>query len=94
MGLHDAADRASDDASKCERHDACILDACVNTETMRERLDEALKATGSTLKYEVVDLDTLPVTDARRGYPTPTLLYENRDVFGLPEPQPPLPEPS
>jgi hypothetical protein len=49
---------------------------------------------GSTLKYEVLDLDTLPDTDARRGYPTPTLLYESRDVFGLPEPQPSLPEPT
>ena len=67
---------------------------CVNTDTMRARLDETLKSTGSTLKYEVLDLDTLPATDARRGYPTPTLLYNNRDVFGLPEPQPPLPEPS
>lgn len=67
---------------------------CLNTDTMRARLEEALKSMGSTLRYEVLDLDTLPVTDARRGYPTPTLLYENRDVFGLPEPQPPLPEPT
>jgi hypothetical protein len=67
---------------------------CVNTETMRARLDEALKSMGSTLKYAVVDLDTLADTDARRGYPTPTLLHENRDVFGLPEPKPPLPEPT
>ena len=67
---------------------------CVNTDTMRERLDDALKSMSSTLKYAVVDLDTLADTDARRGYPTPTLLYENRDVFGLPEPRPPLPEPT
>jgi hypothetical protein len=44
--------------------------------------------------YVVVDLDTLAKTDARSGYPTPTLLYRNRDVFGMPEPTPPVPEPS
>ena len=67
---------------------------CANTETMRANLDVALKSMGSTSTYDVVDLDTLPDADARRGYPTPTLLYENRDVFGLPEPRPPLPEPT
>jgi hypothetical protein len=46
------------------------------------------------VNYAVVDLDTLPDTDARRGYPTPTLLYANRDVFDLPEPKPPFPEPT
>lgn len=67
---------------------------CVNTDTMRERLDDALKSMSSTLTYAVVDLDTLAETDARRGYPTPTLPYENTDVFGLPEPRPPWPEPT
>jgi hypothetical protein len=67
---------------------------CVNTDTMRERLNDALKSMGSALRYALVDLDTLAETDPRRGYPTPTLLYENRDVFGLPEPKPPIPEPT
>jgi hypothetical protein len=67
---------------------------CANTATMRANLDEALRSLGSTSKYEVVDLDTLPEADARRGYPTPTLLYERRDLFDLPEPQPPFPDPT
>ena len=67
---------------------------CVNTDTMQARLDDALRTMGSTLTYEVLDLDTLAETDARRRYPTPTLLYKNRDIFGLPEPEPPLPEPT
>ena len=67
---------------------------CVNTDTMRERLDDALKAMSSTFKYAVVDQDTLAETDARQGYPTPTLLYENKDIFGLPEPERPFPEPT
>ena len=66
---------------------------CVNAGTMRANLDAALKSMGSTSTYSVVDLDTLPDADARRGYPTPTLLYDNRDVFGMPEPRPPFPQP-
>ena len=67
---------------------------CVTTETMRARLDDALRAMGLTLEYEVLDLDSVPESDPRRGYPTPTLLYGNRDVFDLPVPQPPFPEPT
>jgi hypothetical protein len=67
---------------------------CVNTTVMRRRLDEALKSLGLALGYEVVDQDTLPDTDVRRGYPTPTLLYQDRDVFGMAVPKPPLPDPT
>jgi hypothetical protein len=69
-------------------------DGCVNTTTMRTRLDEALKPLGLALGYEVVDQDTLPEADVRRGYPTPTLLYQDRDVFGMAIPQPPLLDPT
>ena len=67
---------------------------CVATETMRARLDDAVRAMGSTFEYQVLDLDAVPESDPRRGYPTPTLLYGNRDVFDLPVPQPPFPEPT
>ena len=67
---------------------------CVNTTVMRGRLDEALKSLGLALGYEVVDQDTLPEADGLRGYPTPTLLYEERDVFGMAVPKPPLPAPT
>jgi hypothetical protein len=61
---------------------------------MRRNLDEALKALGLAAGYEVAYQDTLSDTDVRRGYPTPTLLYEDRDVFGMSVPKPPLPEPT
>jgi hypothetical protein len=61
---------------------------------MRTNVDEALKSLGEEASYEVLDLDALPASDVRRGYPTPTLLYGSRDVFGLPEPRPPLPDPT
>jgi len=67
---------------------------CVNTTAMRRNLDEALKSLGLAHSYEVVDQDTRPGADVRRGYPTPTLLYEGRDVFGMSVPKPPLPDPT
>jgi hypothetical protein len=67
---------------------------CVNTTVMRGRLDEALKSLGLAVGYEVVDQDTLPEAEVRRRYPTPTLLYEERDVFGMAVPKPPLPAPT
>jgi hypothetical protein len=69
-------------------------DGCSNTAVMRERLDEALARLRLPASYQVIDLATLPDTDPRRGYPTPTLLYSGRDLFGMPEPQPPLPAPT
>jgi hypothetical protein len=67
---------------------------CVNTTVMRTNLDEALKAVGLAAGYEVVDQVTLPEMDIRRGYPTPTLLYADRDIFGMAVPKPPLPDPT
>jgi hypothetical protein len=61
---------------------------------MRRHLDEALKALGLAAGYEVIDQDRLRETDARRGYPTPTLLYADRDIFGMAVPKPPLPDPT
>ena len=67
---------------------------CASTTAMRRNLDEASKALGPTAGYEVIDQDTLPTADVRRGYPTPTLLYADRDIFGMPVPKPPLPGPT
>lgn len=60
---------------------------CAGTVAMRKSLDAALlKMAGWT--YDLVDIDTLPAGDPRRGYPTPTLLSRGRDVFGMSEPAP------
>jgi hypothetical protein len=68
--------------------------SCPLAPTMRSRLDNAMRGLKIKSSYEVLDLDTLQPSDIRRGYPTPTLLVDDRDLFGLPEPQPPLPEPT
>lgn len=62
---------------------------CVNTPQMMRNLDAARKALGWPLLYQCVDIGNLPHDDARAGYPTPTLLYKGRDLFGLAVPQPP-----
>lgn len=69
-------------------------EGCVNTAVMRGRLDEALKGLSMSSEYQVVDLDSLPNSDARRGYPTPTVLINGVDLFGYPAPTPPFPEPT
>ena len=69
-------------------------DGCVNTPDMQLNLDDALRGLGLALDYEVIDLGKLPKADARTGYPTPTILYRNRDLFDMPAPVPPYPEPS
>jgi hypothetical protein len=67
---------------------------CANSARMRANLDEALRRMGLGPDYRVIDVATLADDDPRRGYPTPTILYTNRDLFGIPEPRPPLPEPA
>lgn len=69
-------------------------EGCVNTTTMRTRLDEALARLGVPKAYTVIDADALAGSDVRRGYGTPTVLYDNRDLFGMPEPTPPIPSPT
>jgi hypothetical protein len=68
-------------------------EGCVNTAVMRARLDEALAGLGFPSAYRLVNLGTLPATDGRTGYPTPTVLYDGRDLFGFPEPTPPYAQP-
>lgn len=69
-------------------------DGCVNTPKMRANLEAALKALKWATDYQVIDIGTLPATDVRTGYPTPTLLYTARDIFGMPVPKPPYSEPT
>lgn len=67
---------------------------CVNTTTMRANLDVSLKSLNLPTNYQFVDLDRLDRSDERTGYPTPTLLFNGRDLFGLEVSKPPYPEPT
>jgi hypothetical protein len=59
---------------------------CVNTARMRSALDAALRVLNLPPDYVLIDVDKLNTSDRRRGYGTPTILYRNRDLFGLSEP--------
>src|SRR3954467_4684587 len=69
-------------------------DGCVNTPDMVNNLDDALKSLGWANDYQYIDIGKLPSTDARTGYPTPTVLWKGNDIFGMPVPKPPFAEPS
>jgi hypothetical protein len=69
-------------------------EGCVNTPDMVNNLDDALKSLGWPTDYQYIDIGKLPKTDARTGYPTPTLLWKGKDLFGMPVPNPPFPEPA
>ena len=69
-------------------------EGCVNSATMRANLDEALRNLHRPVVYQLIDQGTLPAADPRTGYPTPTLLAGERDLFGMLIPTPPFPEPT
>src|SRR5262249_17381224 len=64
-------------------------EGCPDSQQLRSNLDAALVALHVSPDYQVFNVASLPATDARGAYPTPTVLYQNRDLFGVPEP--PLP---
>ena len=69
-------------------------DECSQTAEMVRNLDQALKSLGWPRDYEMVDIGTLRNDDVRTGYPTPSVLWKGRDIFGLPTPTPPYDVPS
>ncbi len=66
---------------------------CPNTPKMRAELEGALGLLdgggGGGWTFVDVDQEALPAGDLRRGYPTPTVLVNGRDLFGLPVPDGP-----
>lgn len=69
-------------------------EGCANTATMIESFRSALRSENAGLSFALIDIGTLPVTDPRTGYSTPTVLVDGRDLLGLPAPQPPYDRPS
>jgi hypothetical protein len=61
---------------------------CVQTYEMRQHLDAAIVKVGWRGDYEVINLSSLTGDDPRKGYPTPTVLYRGRDLFGRETPMP------
>ena len=93
-GCSKPAPRPGEPVTAVARLALVTRDGCMNTDRLRKNLDAALKQVRRPLAYDVVDQATLGETYPRRGYPTPALLYANRDLLGLQEPKPPFPEPT
>ena len=62
---------------------------CPNTPTMRRNLQQALRTIDPTLRFDDVDQESLSPADLRRGYPTPTVLVDGKDLYDLPIPEGP-----
>ena len=69
-------------------------DGCVNAADMVNNLDDALKALKLPKDYQFVDIGKLRKDDPRTGYPTPTILWKGKDIFGMSAPKPPYDVPS
>lgn len=62
---------------------------CPNTPAMRDHLNAALASIGKGWTFTDTDQERLPESDLRRGWPTPTVLVNGRDLFGMPPPDGP-----
>lgn len=62
---------------------------CPNTPALRDNLKAALAAVGKGWTFTDTDQEKLPEGDLRRGWPTPTILVNGRDLFGMPVPTAP-----
>ncbi|MGE3277616.1 MAG: hypothetical protein AB7O67_21075 [Vicinamibacterales bacterium] len=69
-------------------------EGCGATPAMATHLADALAILGWSPGFACEDIAELPEDDPRRGYPTPTVLWNGRDLFGLPIPVPPYPAPT
>ena len=69
-------------------------EGCKNTAAMLENLDVVIADGKISADYTVILQATLQPDDPRTGYPTPTILLNGKDVFGMASPTPPFPEPS
>jgi hypothetical protein len=69
-------------------------EGCQNTARMLENLNAAIATGKVSATYTLIQQDGLSRDDPRSGYPTPTILLDDRDIFGLSVPQQPFPEPS
>jgi hypothetical protein len=62
---------------------------CPNTPELRDNLKAALDSMGKGWTFTETNQEKLPESDLRRGWPTPTVLVNGRDLFGMPAPTTP-----
>jgi len=59
---------------------------CPNTPALRENLKAALDSMAKGWVFIDTDQEKLPESDPRRGWPSPTILVNGHDLFGMPAP--------
>jgi hypothetical protein len=69
-------------------------EGCKNTAVMLANLKDTISEGKISADYTVIHQGTLKADDPRTGYPTPTILLNGKDIFGLDVPEPPFPAPS
>ena len=62
---------------------------CPNTPHMRANLAAALQQLGAGAAFTDTNQESLPESDIRRGWPTPTVLVNGKDLFGMAPPSAP-----
>lgn len=65
------------------------FEGCPNTPVLRDNLKAALASIGKGWAFTDTDQERLAETDLRRGWPTPTILVNGRDLLGMAPPQAP-----
>ncbi len=66
------------------------FEGCPNTPNTKANVEKAVDASGIAASVVYVDQMKLPENDPRRGWPSPTVLVDRWDLFGMPEPQGPV----
>ncbi len=65
------------------------FEGCPNTPQTKANLEKAVRESGIAAKVAYVDQMKLPEGDRRRGWPSPTVLVDGRDLFGMAKPNGP-----
>lgn len=62
------------------------FEGCPNTPATLANTRAAVARLGLGASVAYIDQERLPEGDVRRGWPTPTVLVDGRDLFGMPQP--------
>jgi hypothetical protein len=62
---------------------------CPNTPALRDNLNAALASMDAGWTFSDINQEALPEGDLRRGWPSPTILVNGCDLFGMPAPTTP-----
>lgn len=91
VGMRDMAEQAlgkpsAQASASALKIEVLGFDDCPNTPPLRANVQEAVTMLKLQAKIEYIAQDKLSTDDLRRGWPTPTVLVDGRDLFGMAPP--------